>query len=329
MTPSAVIQVKRGIGDVIWHLPFIRAIAAVSPGAQVTFLAPPSSHASELLAAEPSVATTLYFEHSGSELRRGINLLRLVSLLRRNQFRSVWILDRTVRPALAARLAGIPERIGLGLGPQRMFITNGGIDQSHFHDEPIEWLTALMAAMKVPLHDIDRQLHVPGKAHAVIGRRFTACPRPWIVLGIGASHSDKDWPDAYWAEFIASLSRTTAGTIFLIGGAENVERAQMLIAQAHAPSMINACDLALTEAAALLRNADIFVGANSGPINLAAATATDAFGLFGTTPVLSYSKYIHPIVPDGGPSPGGMQRILPAHVLTKVAPYLSANRVGR
>ena len=144
-----------------------------------------------------------------------------------------------------------------------------------------------------------------------------------IVLGIGASHSDKDWPDAYWAEFIASLSRTTAGTIFLIGGAENVERAQMLIAQAHAPSMINACDLALTEAAALLRNADIFVGANSGPMNLAAATATDAFGLFGTTPVLSYSKYIHPIVPDGGPSPGGMQRILPAHVLTKVAPYLS------
>jgi heptosyltransferase II len=329
MTPSAVIQVKRGIGDVIWHLPFIRAVAAVSPGAQVTFLAPPSSHASELLAAEPSVAATIYFEHSGSELRRGINLLRLVSLLRRNQFRSVWILDRTVRPALAARLAGIPERIGLGLGPQRMFITNTGIDRSHFHDEPIEWLTALMAAMKVPLHDIDRELHVPGKALAVIGRRFAAHPKPWIVLGIGASHPDKDWPDAYWAEFIASLSRTTAGTIFLIGGAENVERAQTLIAQAHAPSMVNACDLTLIEAAALLRHADIFVGVNSGPMNLAAATATDAFGLFGTTPVLSYSRYIHPIVPDGGPSPGGMQRILPAQVLAQVTPYLSANRFGR
>jgi heptosyltransferase II len=329
MTPSAVIQVKRGIGDVIWHLPFIRAVAAVSPGARVTFLAPPSSHASELLAAEPSVAATIYFEHSGSELRRGINLLRLVSLLRRNQFRSVWILDRTVRPALAARLAGIPERIGLGLGPQRMFITNTGIDRSHFHDEPIEWLTALMAAMKVPLHDIDRELHVPGKALAVIGRRFAAHPKPWIVLGIGASHPDKDWPDAYWAEFIASLSRTTAGTIFLIGGAENVERAQTLIAQAHAPSMVNACDLTLIEAAALLRHADIFVGANSGPMNLAAATTTDAFGFFGTTPVLSYSKYIHPIVPEGGPSPGGMQRILPADVLAQVAPYLSANRISR
>jgi heptosyltransferase II len=29
--PTAVIQVKPGIGDVIWHLPFIRAIAAATP----------------------------------------------------------------------------------------------------------------------------------------------------------------------------------------------------------------------------------------------------------------------------------------------------------
>jgi heptosyltransferase II len=329
VTPSAVIQVKRGIGDVIWHLPFIRAIAAVSPGAKVTFLAPPSSHAGELLAVEPSVAETIYFEHSGSELRRGINLVRLAALLRRNRFRTVWVLDRTVRPALAARLAGIPQRIGLGLGPQRMFITNAGIDHSHFHDEPIEWLTALMAAMKVPFQDIDRELQVPGKTLGIVGKRFAVCPKPWIVLGIGASHPDKDWPDAYWAEFVAALCRATSGTIFLIGGAENGKRAQAFTAQAGSPSVVNACDLVLTEAAALLRHADIFVGVNSGPMNLAAATATDAFGLFGTTPVLSYSRYIHPIVPDGGPSPGGMQRILPAQVLAQVTPYLSANRFGR
>ena len=119
MTPNAVIQVKPGIGDVIWHLPFIRAIAAAAPGGQVAFLAPPTSHAAELLAAEPGVAETIYFDHAGSELRRGINLIRLAGLLRRRRFRSLWILDRTTRPALAARLAGIPQRIGLGFTPQR------------------------------------------------------------------------------------------------------------------------------------------------------------------------------------------------------------------
>ena len=119
MTASAVIQVKRGIGDVIWHLPFVRAIAAVSPGRQVTFLAPSSSGAKELLAAEPSVAETVYFGNAGSELRRGLNQLMLIARLRRRHFRRIWILDRTIRPALAAKLAGIPERIGLGLGPQQ------------------------------------------------------------------------------------------------------------------------------------------------------------------------------------------------------------------
>ena len=101
-TPTAVIQVKSGIGDVIWHLPFVRAIAAASPGSQVTFLAPPSSGAQELLTAETCVAETIYFDHGGSELRRGINLLRLAALLRRGDFRTVWILDRTLRPAVAA-----------------------------------------------------------------------------------------------------------------------------------------------------------------------------------------------------------------------------------
>ena len=86
VTANAVIQVKPGIGDVIWHLPFIRAIAAAAPGGRVTFLAPPSSGAKELLAAEPGVAETVYFEHAGSELQRGLNLIRLAALLRRQPF---------------------------------------------------------------------------------------------------------------------------------------------------------------------------------------------------------------------------------------------------
>jgi heptosyltransferase-2 len=317
----AVIQVKPGIGDVIWHLPFIRAIATQSPSGMVTFLVPPSSGAQELLAAEPSVAETIYFQHGGSELRRGVNLIKLAGLLRRRRFRTLWILDRTIRPALAAKLAGTPERIGLGLGPQRAFITNPGIDRSHFHDQPIEWLRALMAAMKVPLPSTELDLRLPAPTLAAIGEKFSRYPRPWIVLGIGASHPDKDWPDGRWAELLTGLH--TAGTVFLVGGRQNVDRAANLIGGKAAALAVNACDLTLVEAAALLRHADLFVGTDSGPMNLAVAGATDAFALFGSTPVLTYSKFIHPIVPDGGPSPDGMRRISPAQVLAAVAPYLA------
>src|ERR1700688_3376447 len=229
VTPSAVIQVKPGIGDVIWHLPFVRAIAAVSPGRQVTFLAPWTSGAKELLAAEPSVAETVYFAHAGSELRRGLNLLMLIARLRRRHFRQIWILDRTTRPAVAAKLAGIPERIGLGLGRQQSYITNPGIDQSHFHDQPIDWLIALMGAMNVPLPTTEPDLPVPAATLANIGERYKSHLRPWIVLGMGGSHPDKDWSDFFWLEFLAGLRCSCDGTIFLSGGGQNHMRATKLI----------------------------------------------------------------------------------------------------
>jgi heptosyltransferase-2 len=323
VTASAVIQVKSGIGDVIWHLPFVRAIATASPGGCVTFLAPPSSGAKELLMAEPGVAETLYFEHSGSELRRGLNLLLLSAQLRRRRFQQIWILDRTIRPALAATLAGIPERIGLGLGPQRFFITNPGIDQNHFHDQPIDWLIALMAAMNVPLPTTEPNLPVPAATLAAIGEKYKSQLRPWIVLGMGGSHPDKDWSNMRWLEFLTKLRHRFDGTVFLIGGAQNHARADDLIEHTTGTAAINACDLKLIEAVALLRLADLFIGTDSGPMNLAVAAETDAFALFGATPVLKYSKFIHPIVPEGGPSPGGMKRIAPAAVMDQVMPLLS------
>jgi heptosyltransferase-2 len=322
VTSSAVIQVKRGIGDVIWHLAFVRAIAGASPGGKVTFLAPPSSGAKELLAAEPSIASTLYFEHAGSELQRGLNLIRLAALLRRQRFHTVWILDRTMRPALAAWLAGVPERIGLGFGGQRHFITNAAVDQAHFHDHPIDWLRALMATMKVPLPSTEPALRLPDETLAAVAEMFAGKPRPWIALGIAASHPDKDWPDDHWVELLARLRQLTNGTIFLIGGKQNARRADELAARGGGGAL-NACALTLIEAAALLCLADLFIGANSGPMNLAAATRTEAFGLFGNTPVPQYSKFIHAIVPEGGPAPGGMSRISVQHVLARIMPRLA------
>jgi heptosyltransferase-2 len=321
VTPSAVIQAKRGIGDVIWHLPFVRAIAAASPGGKVTFLAPPSSGAKELLAAEPSVATTLYFEHAGSEFRRGINLIRLAALLRKQRFRTVWILDRTIRPALAARLAGVPERIGLGFGAQRLFITNAGVDESHCHDHPIDWLRALLAATNVPLPTTEPALRLPEETLAAVAATFRDKPRPWIVLGIAASHRDKDWPDDCWIELLAGLHHLANGSVFLVGGSQNAPHASDLIARGGGAG-INACGLELIQTTALLRLADLFVGPNSGPMNLAAACGTQAIGLFGNTPVPPYSKFIHAVVPEGGPAPDGMRRITAPIVLERIASLL-------
>jgi heptosyltransferase-2 len=323
MSSTVIIQTKQGIGDSIWHLPFIRAIAAYA-GESVTVLALPSTHARELYQAEPAVAQTLYFENRGSELIRGVQLIRLIRMLRGLACRTVWILDRSARPALAAMLAGIPDRFGVGFGRQRWFITNAGIDQRFYHAMPIEWLKALMEAMQIPCPTTEPNLVLPSALVAEIGARFAALTRPWIAVGLGASHPDKDWPDAHWIEFLDGLRRRS-GTIVLIGGQSQARRAASLIEQTTGAPAINACGLAIMESTALISHADIFIGPDSGPMNLAAAVGTHALGLFGATPVLGYSRFIHPILPDDGSTlaSDGMRRISPGRVIAQLEQYLS------
>jgi heptosyltransferase-2 len=323
MAPTAVIQVKQGIGDVIWHLPFVRAIAAKTPEGKVTFLTLPSTRAQELLAAEPCIDRVIYFEHQGSEFKRMINLAVLTALLRAKKFRRVWILDRTLRPALAAKLAGVPERIGPGDAAQRWLLTNEGIAPHHFRSLVTDWMRVFVESMGVPVPTTEPDLKLPDALLAALRERYVVAARPWIVLGLGGSHTQKDWPDDNWASFLDTLRRRVTGTVFLIGGPDNAARAGTLIARSTGAAVINACDLSVVEAAALLRLADLFIGPDSGPMNLAAAGATPAFGLFGSTPVLSYSKYIHAIEPSGGQSADGMRRISPAQVMARIEPYLA------
>jgi heptosyltransferase-2 len=331
VTSTVVIESKQGIGDVVWHLPYVRAIAGLSPGNKVFFLALPSTCAAELFQAEPCIERTVYFESRGAEWARPLHLIRLVATLRRLQCDTAWFLDRTIRPALAAFLARVPNRIGVGLGTQRYLITNPGLDRRRY--EPalfaFDYLPPLMAQMKAPFADPEPNLRLPAAPIAAMRGRYGGQRRPWIVLGLGGSHPLKDWPEEAWAEFIAALRRRAAGTVFLIGGTAQAARAAALIARSAGAPAVNACDISVIEATALLADADLFVGPDSGPMNLAAGVGTTAFGLFGATRVLTYSKFIHPILPDDGRQAlDGMRRISPAAVLARIAPHLDARKAG-
>lgn len=323
MTKTAVIQVKPGLGDTIWHLPFVRAIAAHSAAGQVVFLSPPTSLARELLAAEPAVREVAYFQHGGNELKRGLNLIRLVRLLRSYRFRKIWILDRTTRPAVAARLAGIPERIGLGLGAQRFWITNPGIDRKYFHAFPVDWLKQLMIAQAVPLSSTEPNLKLTDAALAAIDAGFCGLPRPWLAFGIGASHPSKEWPDSHWQRLLQLMRTQFAGTVFLIGGLALEPRAARLI-EASGAAAVNACDLHVMQSAALLKRADLYAGPDSGPLNLAAAVGTRAIGLFGETPPLRYTQFIEVLRADEDAA-APVERIAPERLLAELRKHLAFN----
>jgi heptosyltransferase-2 len=154
-----------------------------------------------------------------------------------------------------------------------------------------------MATMNVPLPSTEPDLQLSTIVLTTVGEKFTQFPHPWAAIGIGASHPEKDWPDNSWREFLRGLQ--TPGTVFLVGGPANEARAEQFVAASGSGQIVNACALPLIEAAALLRLADLFVGPSSGPLNLAAAGGTDAYGLVRLDTGFDLLK-IHPRHRAGG-----------------------------
>jgi hypothetical protein len=69
-------------------------------------------------------------------------------------------------------------------------------------------------------------------------------------------------------------------------------------------------------------------GTDSGPMNLAAAVATPAFALFGVQPVLSYSKFIHPLTPKADQRRAGCCGFRPLMYLNTSSPTFRARNDG-
>lgn len=299
-TPSGPVLVyapDRGIGDLMWHLPTIRAIAATTPERQVVLVARPSSRAAEVLAVEPSVARVLYAPHYKDRLKGVREVVDFYRLCRAQKPRAVWILEKIDRPAMAAFLAGVPERRGFGLGHgQEAFLTTGpylpkALRSAHRIDklEAFEKVHGLVVASREP------DLKLDPAAIAAVKARYAGKPGPWLALGIGASEPARTWPAERFAQTAARLS-DLFGTVFWVGGPHEAQTAKAAIGDL--PGNVAACDLPLDQSAALISLCAGFLGNDSGALNVAAAVGTPCVGLMGTAPLPAYSRWLSRL--DGG-----------------------------
>jgi heptosyltransferase-2 len=295
--PVLVYAPDRGIGDLMWHLPTIRAIAATTPEGQVVLVARPTSRAAEVLTVEPSVARVLYAPHYTGNLKGVRETLDFYRLCKAEKPRAVWILEKIDRPAIAAFLAGVPERRGFGLGHgQETFLTTGPyLPKSMRPAHRIDKLAAFEAAHGLVVDSREPALKLDPKALEAVKAKYADKPGPWLALGIGASEPARTWPAERFAETAAKLS-DLFGTVFWVGGPHEAETANVAIGGLQ--NNVVACDLTLDRSAALIALSAGFLGNDSGALNVAAAVGTPCVGLMGTAPVPAYSRWLSRL--DGG-----------------------------
>lgn len=306
---TLVIQPLPGIGDAIWHLPHLRAIAHAAPAGTISLLTKPRSLADQLFRAEVCIARVLWLRRDGGPHDGPAGIARLAGLIRPYRFDAVWILHQSVRYALVAWLAGIPVRHGFGFGAQRWFLNRGKfLPASLRRAHPIDKASRLLQVNDLVHRPAMTDLAVAPESQARVLERFDGLPRPWVAFGLGSSEPDKQWGEARFAELALALRQSVPCTIFLVGGSAEAEMARRVsdAVRAKGSAVEVAVGLPIDQTAALLALCRLYVGNDTGAMNLAAAVGTDAVGLFGASEPLLYSPRLHPLTPDAGAGMAGL-----------------------
>jgi ADP-heptose:LPS heptosyltransferase len=105
-----------------------------------------------------------------------------------------------------------------------------------------------------------------------------------VVFHVGASTSAKRWPAEHWRRLLEYLSADGRAVVVLVGTADDSQTARAVLGFSPPD---NATDwtgrFTIDELAAVLQQADVVVGADSGPAHLAAAVGTPVVALFSGT----------------------------------------------
>ncbi len=319
-----MIQPLPGIGDMVWHLPHIRAIAAHA-GAPVTLLAKPRSLADQLLAGDPAVADVQWVDLNPNG-RRGVHdgiggFARLVRQLRGFDFGTAVLLHHSDQLAAAAWMAGIPDRRGYGWGRQRWFLNNGpflppALKKLHQHTRATRYLEAA----GIPMRSAEPTLAVSPARRADAMARLGGMPGGYVAIGIGSSEVLRQWGAERFGALAARLLDAGWDTLVLVGGVEDADSASVIMNALgeRGAGVRVALGWNLTDVIGLLAAAAFYVGNNTGVMNIAAAAGTRTYALFGTTRPFEHASQIVPVTATDIGVHDGMQRLGVATVLSAI-----------
>jgi len=105
-----------------------------------------------------------------------------------------------------------------------------------------------------------------------------------VVLHVGAGTPAKQWPAAYWRELLGRIIVAHGPQVVLVGSGKDCKIAAEILGSRRWPGVVDCTGrLNVAELAAVLRRADVLVGADSAPAHLAAAVGTSVVVLFSGT----------------------------------------------
>lgn len=294
--PGRVLIIKpSAVGDVVHALPILNILRTRWPQSHIAWLVTPAC--AGLLEGHPQLDEVIPFErkrfgHGWRNPRAAAELYVFQKELRARKFDLVIDLQGLFRSAWLARKSGAPTRVGFANAREMawMFYTHRvkvGTAEQH----AIERYLTVLEAMGLPRGPVEFVFPTSGVDRDYI-EQLVPREKRYAVLIPGTNWATKRWPTGHFAGLIRPLYERYGLTTVLAGSPGEVELCEQVYKNAVAvnrdaralPPVINlAGKTTLRQLVALLRDADLVVANDSGPMHIAAALGRPLVTLFGPT----------------------------------------------
>ena len=255
------VRFPRFVGDAAMQMPVLRLLQTVDAGPLVVW----GPKATVALVEHTGLCDAVHFD----EGKPGV--FEMARLLRDHQAARSVHFPKSLRPALAAFLARVPERIGVNESLAGLFNTVSGpfwkAEGAFLLRYGAVLRKAFPRAGDMPFADYDPGITVETPAS------------PYICLMPGSTWASKSWPASHFRSLVLKAQSEGYATVVL-GSPEEAP----LCAEVAGTEAINlAGRTSLKEAAAWLRGSVGAIGNDSGLSHLAAACGTPILALYGPT----------------------------------------------
>ena len=191
---------------------------------------------------------------------------------------------RTLRDAAFFRLCGIHRLIGLPMSRDLRHRRRSADGTAEFEGlrlmRCIESLGSVDPRITNPF-DLRLTEHERTAARKAVGSLPPTAPM--LAVSIAAKVDVNDWGDESWSSLLRRLSATLPGwALVVLGAGVERERSERLLANWQSRGLNLCGKLSVRESAAVLEQARVFVGHDSGPLHLAAAVGTRCVGIFSS-----------------------------------------------
>ena len=288
-----ILIVKLGsIGDIVHTLPSLAAIRRALPEAEISWVV--EQRTSEILGDNPFLNRLIVIDTKA--LRRGLMSgetlrapRRQLRLLRASAFDLALDFQGLIKSAMVARLSGARRIYGFGRQalrepPSRILLHQTVNIPERLHVIRKN-LTLVESALGIPLPLDEDEIEFPialEESHESEALAAAGTDGPYAILNPGGGWPTKLWSaekfgalaDELWSHF-GLHSLVTAGP----GENELAERALSSSRSGQA----RAVSVSLKGFCALAKNAQVYVGGETGPTHLAIAMRTPVVGLLGPT----------------------------------------------